>query len=279
MKKREQKQAIKRLINHYSAWKYVVLITTIIILTLSAIPTWYGEQPSIQLQTKDASSVLRNVPELAQILNKQNLTADEITQKGDKTTLVFANESQQSQARNVLDSLVKEGDTITYSYVSVAPKWLDDLGFSPIKLGLDLRGGVQFLLNVDVDKAFQEQRESMIDAVKDSLRTERLRGVSIVAFGNDGFEVKAEQPQALTHVRKYLQENYRGWDIRQGSDHLQVQPSQQNKTEFQTATIQQNLKIMRDRIEELGITEALVQRQGEHAIRIELPGVQDPITS
>ncbi len=95
-------------------------------------------------------------------------------------------------------------------------------------------------------------------------------------MGNDAFEVKAEQPQALSHVRKYLQENYRGWEMRQGSDQLQVQPSQQNKSEFQTATIQQNLKIMRDRIEELRITEALVQRQGEHAIRIELPGVQDP---
>ncbi|MEW5691652.1 hypothetical protein ABMC30_16770, partial [Comamonas kerstersii] len=128
-------------------------------LTLSAIPTWYGEQPSIPLQSKDATSVLRNVPELTQLLNKQNIQADEITQQGDNTTLYFANETQQSQARNALDALVKEGDTITYSYVSVAPKWLGNLGFSPIKLGLDLRGGVQFLLNVDVDKAFQEQRD------------------------------------------------------------------------------------------------------------------------
>ncbi|MGL4225177.1 MAG: protein translocase subunit SecD, partial [Vibrio sp.] len=276
MKKTTPKQSAKRLINHYAAWKYVVLVTTIVILTLSAIPTWYGEQPSIQLQSQQTSSVLRNVPELAQLLNKHNIQADEITQRGDQTTLVFANETQQSQARNVLDPLVQEGDTISYSYVSVAPKWLDNLGFSPIKLGLDLRGGVQFLLNVDVDKAFQEQRDSMMDAVKDSLRAARIRGVTVQAMASDGFEVKTDQPAALQHVRQYLQENYRDWDIRQGSSYLQVQPSAQNKAEFQTTTIQQNLKIMRDRIEELGITEALVQRQGEHAIRIELPGVQDP---
>lgn len=67
----------------------MVLVTTIIILTLSAIPTWYGEQPSIQLQSKDATSVLRNVPELTQLLNKQNIQADEITQQGDNTTLVL----------------------------------------------------------------------------------------------------------------------------------------------------------------------------------------------
>ncbi|MGL4379772.1 MAG: protein translocase subunit SecD [Vibrio sp.] len=276
MKKTTPKQSAKRLLNHYAAWKYVVLVTTIVILTLSAIPTWYGEQPSIQLQSQQTSSVLRNVPELAQLLSKHNIQADEITQRGDKTTLVFANETQQSQARNVLDPLVQEGDTISYSYVSVAPKWLDNLGFSPIKLGLDLRGGVQFLLNVDVDKAFQEQRDSMMDAVKDSLRAARIRGVTVQAMVSDGFEVKTDQPAALQHVRQYLQENYRDWDIRQGSSYLQVQPSAQNKAEFQTTTIQQNLKIMRDRIEELGITEALVQRQGEHAIRIELPGVQDP---
>ncbi|MGL4192265.1 MAG: protein translocase subunit SecD [Vibrio sp.] len=276
MKKTTPKQSAKRLLNHYAAWKYVVLVTTIVILTLSAIPTWYGEQPSIQLQSQQTSSVLRNVPELAQLLNKHNIRADEITQRGDQTMLVFANETQQSQARNVLDPLVQEGDTISYSYVSVAPKWLDNLGFSPIKLGLDLRGGVQFLLNVDVDKAFQEQRDSMMDAVKDSLRAARIRGVTVQAMASDGFEVKTDQPAALQHVRQYLQENYRDWDIRQGSSYLQVQPSAQNKAEFQTTTIQQNLKIMRDRIEELGITEALVQRQGEHAIRIELPGVQDP---
>lgn len=276
MKKTTPKQSAKRLLNHYAAWKYVVLVTTIVILTLSAIPTWYGEQPSIQLQSQQTSSVLRNVPELAQLLNKHNIQADEITQRGDQTTLVFANETQQSQARNVLDPLVQEGDTISYSYVSVAPKWLDNLGFSPIKLGLDLRGGVQFLLNVDVDKAFQEQRDSMMDAVKDSLRAARIRGVTVQAMASDGFEVKTDQPAALQHVRQYLQENYRDWEIRQGSSHLQVQPSAHNKAEFQTTTIQQNLKIMRDRIEELGITEALVQRQGEHAIRIELPGVQDP---
>lgn len=85
---------------------------------------------------------------------------------------------------------------------------------------------------MDVDKAFQEQRDSMMDAVKDSLRAERLRGVVVQAMGNDAFEVKTEQPQALSHVRKYLQENYRGWEIRQGSDQLQVQPSQQINQSF-----------------------------------------------
>ncbi|TNF23663.1 MAG: protein translocase subunit SecD, partial [Vibrionaceae bacterium] len=144
------------------------------------------------------------------------------------------------------------------------------------KLGLDLRGGVQFLLNVDVDKAFQEQRDTMVDELKDMLRSEHLRGVRLAQQGVDGFSVDTKSGEALNKVSSYLKQNYSGWDVKRGSDSLTVTPTKQNKLDFQSATLQQNLKIMRDRIEELGITEALVQRQGEHSIRIELPGVQDP---
>lgn len=265
-----------RIINHYAAWKYVVLAVTVIVLALSAIPTWYGEQPSIQLKSAHPDSTLSSVVGISHYLEQKGIHAQEITQQNGQTTLVFDSETDQSHAREALDSLIKEGDSITFSYVSVAPKWFGQLGFNPIKLGLDLRGGVQFLLNVDVDKAFQEQRDGILDATKDMLREDRLRAVRVQAVGNNSIEVASNSAQSLDKVSAYLKQNYQGWDIRRASDRLSVTPSQQNKSEFQNSTIQQNLKIMRDRIEELGITEALVQRQGQHSIRIELPGVQDP---
>lgn len=265
-----------RLMNHYSAWKYVVLIVTVVMLALSAIPTWYGEQPSIQVTTSQSGSVLNNPVELNRYLDQNNIQASEITQQGNATTLVFEDESQQTHAREVLNKLVGKEDTITFSYVSVAPKWLGEMGFSPIKLGLDLRGGVQFLLNVDIDKAFEEQRNTLVDEMRDMLRQERIRGVKFSQVGVDGFDVKSQSEDALNKAASYISQNYPGWEVKHHSDYLAVKPTQQNKTEFQTVTISQNLKIMRDRIEELGITEALVQRQGEHSIRIELPGVQDP---
>ncbi|MGD8170684.1 protein translocase subunit SecD [Vibrio sp. TRT 21S02] len=277
MKKKQLRQAKNvRLMNHYSAWKYVVLIVTVVMLALSAIPTWFGEQPSIQVTTSHAAGPLRSVVELDRYLDQRNINVDEITQKGDVTTLVFDNETEQTHARQAIDKLLGEGDSITFSYVSVAPKWLGEMGFNPIKLGLDLRGGVQFLLNVDVDKAFEEQRNTMVDEMRDMLRQERIRGVKFADTGVDGFEVKVKSDDALNTAANYVKQNYPGWDVKRHSDYVSVQPTQQNKAEFQTVTIKQNLKIMRDRIEELGITEALVQRQGEHSIRIELPGVQDP---
>lgn len=269
-------KAPKRVLNHYSAWKYVVLVVTVVVLALSAIPTWYGEQPSIQIQSSAPNHTLSDVTSVNQYLSQQGIKAQKITQKGDNLVLVFDNETDQAHAREVLDTQLSADDSITYSYVSVAPQWLQSLGFNPIKLGLDLRGGVQFLLNVDVDKAFQEQRDTMIDEIKDMLRSERLRGVRVAAQGVDGLQVDTQSDEALGKITTYLKQNYAGWQIKRQSDTLSVLPTAQNKLDFQSATIQQNLKIMRDRIEELGITEALVQRQGEHSIRIELPGVQDP---
>lgn len=276
MKKIQNKKASARLINHYSAWKYIVLAATLVVLALSAIPTWYGEQPSIQLQVSSKNETLNSVVELTHLLEKNDIAVQNIQQQGGKTTLVFADEVQQTHARELLDGMIEKEDSITFSYVSVAPTWLTNLGFNPIKLGLDLRGGVQFLLNVDVDKAFQEQRDSMIDTVKDKLRDERLRSVKVSSEGIDGFKVMSNSAEDLNKINAFLKETYSGWDIQRSSDQLLIKPSKQNRVDFQSTTLQQNLKIMRDRIEELGITEAMVQRQGEHSIRIELPGVQDP---
>ncbi|MBF4434262.1 protein translocase subunit SecD [Vibrio anguillarum] len=276
MKKTQNKKASARLINHYSAWKYIVLAATLVVLALSAIPTWYGEQPSIQLQVSSKNETLNSVVELTHLLEKNDIAVQNIQQQGGKTTLVFADEVQQTHARELLDGMIEKEDSITFSYVSVAPTWLTNLGFNPIKLGLDLRGGVQFLLNVDVDKAFQEQRDSMIDTVKDKLRDERLRSVKVSSEGIDGFKVMSNSAEDLNKINAFLKETYSGWDIQRSADQLLIKPSKQNRVDFQSTTLQQNLKIMRDRIEELGITEAMVQRQGEHSIRIELPGVQDP---
>lgn len=278
--KKKHSRASARVLNHYAAWKYLVLVVTVAILALSAIPTWYGEQPSIQIQSVNADSELSHVVSVSRYLKQQGIEAQEIKQKNNQMVIVFNNESDQSMAREVLDKRVREGDNITYSYVSVAPEWFGKMGFSPIQLGLDLRGGVQFLLNVDIDTAFQEQRTAIVDDVTEMLRSEHLRGVRIRQLGTDGFSLESKagtkDGTVLSQVSQYVKQHYPGWEVKRGADKLTVTPTKQNKLDFQSATLQQNLKIMRDRIEELGITEALVQRQGEHSIRIELPGVQDP---
>lgn len=266
----------KRIINRYSAWKYVVLLVTVVILGLSAIPTWYGEQPSIQLTLSHPNETIDSVVKLNSFLKSKHINVDKITHKGKTTTLIFGNENDQTLAREVLDPFVGKKDTITYSFVSVAPDWFTKLGFAPIKLGLDLRGGVQFLLNVDVDKAFSEQRDTMVDDIRDMLSKSSVYGVRFKKTSDSGMDITSHSDESLNTVQDYISKNYSGWQVKHHSGELTVQPTQRNREQFQTETVQQNLKIMRDRIEQLGITEALVQRQGAHGILIDLPGVQDP---
>ncbi|MGR5319512.1 MULTISPECIES: protein translocase subunit SecD [Vibrio] len=276
MKKTPKPQKTTKVLNHYSAWKYVVLVTTIIILTLSAIPTWFGEQPSIQVTFADRNNSAMSVVQLDQLLKKHNIPVSKIIEKDGKTTMVFDGEDAQSKARALLNEELDKGDSITFSYVSVAPDWLNEMGFSPIKLGLDLRGGVQFLLNVDVNKAFEEQRDALIDEIKANLREQRIRGVQVRAESGNHIAVNSDNDDALKAASQFIRQNYLGWQMTSSDRGFDLQPSEQSIQEFETTTLQQNVKIMRDRIEELGITEAMVQRQGKDSIRIELPGVQDP---
>ena len=273
----QRKQPIQRL-NHYSKWKYVVLITTLIILLLSAIPTWYGEDAAVQITNKDGQ--IPSIVQLQNTLTEQGIIVKRIEQKGDKTIVILQDEAQQAAAKNVLGSVIDEdqkGTTIALSLAPAAPAWLQNMGFEPIKLGLDLRGGVQFLLDVDVNQVFQAQRNELSDSLKQELREERIRSVRFQKEGSDSLVVRLPSEEASHAAREFIHKNYPTWQISNGDDfNLKLTLKETEKVAVRNLTVQQNLQTMRSRIEELGITEALVQRQGENRIRIELPGVQDP---
>jgi preprotein translocase subunit SecD len=273
----QRKQPIQRL-NHYSKWKYVVLITTLIILLLSAIPTWYGEDAAVQITNKDGQ--IPSIVQLQNTLTEQGIIVKRIEQKGDKTIVILQDEAQQAAAKNVLGSVIDEdqkGTTIALSLAPAAPAWLQNMGFEPIKLGLDLRGGVQFLLDVDVNQVFQAQRNELSDSLKQELREERIRSVRMQKEGTDSLVVRLPSEEASHAAREFIHKNYPTWQISNGDGFdLKLTLKEEEKIAVRNLTVQQNLQTMRSRIEELGITEALVQRQGENRIRIELPGVQDP---
>ncbi|MUJ36165.1 protein translocase subunit SecD [Aliivibrio fischeri] len=273
----QRKQPIQRL-NHYSKWKYIVLITTLVILLLSAIPTWYGENAAVQITNKDGH--IPSVVSLQNTLTEQGINVKRIEQKGDKTIVILKDEAQQVAAKDVLGSVIDEsqkGTTLALSLAPAAPAWLQNMGFEPIKLGLDLRGGVQFLLDVDVNQVYQAQRNELADSLKQELREERIRSVRLQKVDSDTLVVHLPSEEASHAARQFIHKNYPTWQITNddGFD-LKLTLKEDEKIAVRNLTVQQNLQTMRSRIEELGITEALVQRQGENRIRIELPGVQDP---
>ncbi|SEG70539.1 protein translocase subunit SecD [Vibrio hangzhouensis] len=270
------KKQSRAVLNHYSTWKYLVLIVTCVVLALSALPSWFGEKPAIELKVSDYNEQLNSPFKINSLLHDAGIIPDSVTMKNNVAQLVFDDEHEQTKARNTLGEWVRNDDSMSYSYTSVAPQWLQSMGFTPIKLGLDLRGGVQFLLNVDVGQAVSEQRDAVIDEIKTALRKERVFDVIVRPDTESGIRVLAKNNKGEVAVRKFINKNYPEWQAKGSGEELLIKMKAQNFTEFQTLTMQQNLKIMRQRIEELGITEASVQRQGETGIRIELPGVQDP---
>ncbi|MCQ1058079.1 protein translocase subunit SecD [Photobacterium sp. ZSDE20] len=272
-----RKKAPQRLLNHYPAWKYVVLLVTLVVMMLSAIPTWYGEDAAVQVSAKGVP--VPDVVQLQNTLKQYDIAVKRIDQQPDSTLVVLADDSQQTQARKVLSEKMgpKSDSQLTLAMTPAAPAWLQDMGFAPIKLGLDLRGGVQFLLDVDMNQVYQAQGELLQDELRQEFRTQGIRNTRIEAVASDTLAVRLPNGEANGKVRQFIRNNYPQWQVTNDAGHgVKLALRADEQTQLRNLTVQQNLQTMRSRIEELGITEALVQRQGENRIRIELPGVQDP---
>lgn len=246
-------------------------------MMLSAIPTWYGEDAAVQVSAKGVP--VPDVVQLQNTLKQHDIAVKRIDQQADSTLVILADESQQTQARTVLAQEMgpKSDSQLTLAMTPAAPAWLQGMGFAPIKLGLDLRGGVQFLLDVDMNQVYQAQAELLQDELRQEFRQQGIRNTRIDSVASDTLVVRLPNSEANGKIRQFIRKNYPQWQVTNDSGHgVKLALKDDEQAQLRNLTVQQNLQTMRSRIEELGITEALVQRQGENRIRIELPGVQDP---
>ena len=265
----------KKLLNHFSAWKYIVIIVTAIVMFFSALPSFYGEDAAVQIGDK-AGLALPAVT-LHQNLTEAGFDVKRIDQNQGETLVVLDSQSQQAQAKQFLTSYVLAPDELTLALAPAAPNWLLSLGVSPIKLGLDLRGGVQFLLDVDLEPVYRMQAESLVDSIRQYSRENKLMGTKVRVVGGENVSMTVTNPDNIAKLKKLLSSQYSAWKLEsKGDAAFVIALKEEEKILLRDLTVKQNLQIMRSRIEQLGISEALVQRQGEHRIRIELPGVQDP---
>ncbi|AZG72470.1 protein translocase subunit SecD [Shewanella livingstonensis] len=264
-------------LNHYSQWKHWLLILTLIILFMSALPSWYGEDPAVQLSVKPSQSV--NVEQVHQVLQQAGINSKRIEQQHDNLLVVLDDPDLQTQAKKILVKKFDGQAQVTLALAPAAPDWLLNLGVKPIKLGLDLRGGVQFLLDVDLELVFENQAIMIGDAVKQFVRDQHISQVVIRSGDGAALSIDIADNEARGQVRQFITQQYPLWQVTGHQQTLSINLSENEQLKLTNLTVQQNLQIMRSRIEELGITEALVQRQGDHRIRIELPGVQDPATA
>ncbi len=253
------------------------MIAACILLAVSALPNLYPNKSWLHISLPDQTVTLQSV---TTALNQHGFEVTEANDSQAQLAILLAEPTQSANALSFIKTQYPQLETKIVEHAT-SPQWLQQLGLSPIKLGLDLNGGVLFVLDVDLDKAMQEHLNSVYQQTKLTLRKDKIRGIraSVVKEGVE-LQILPSGEEQLAGLVSTLQGQFKGlMQTKSTTNNLTtvlLHFNEQSQSEFNKQVMAQSLTTLRGRIEELGITEAVTQRQGKQRIRIELPGVQDP---
>ena len=263
----------------YARWKYVVLIVTALFGTLYALPNLYGDEPSVQISTQSGDPLPAAFGDrLAKVLAEASLSPTGSALEEERWIVRFGDEAQQLRAADVLKRELGTRYVIALNLASKSPDWLSALGARPMALGLDLRGGVHFLIEVDIEDVRTKAVEGYLAELPSLLRQANIRYTSRRLAG-DAVVLEFADVEKLEAARKLIAKEHSELTLAVPPDApltLQARISEQEAQRIQTFAVQQNLTTLRNRVNELGVAEPVVQRQGANRIVVQLPGVQDP---
>jgi preprotein translocase subunit SecD len=276
--------------NRFPLWKYALLILVVGFGFIFALPNLYAPDPAIQITgnsraAKVDESLLRTASDALTAAGVEHF-GEELTTDG--AVMIRLRDSNQQLAAQKAVQTALESDVaraqdkryvVALNRASNTPNWLLSIGAKPMNLGLDLAGGVHFLLEVDTPKAVADRMEDMQETIKKGIRENRLFNVDVKLDGRT-FTLTAQNENTQTALIELLQENLPDLVRQRGSEsdaHYWVIATLSDQTirEIEDHAVSQNLTTMRNRVNELGVSEPLVQRQGRNRIVVELPGVQD----
>ncbi len=267
-------------INRYPFWKYLLIIVVIIAGFVYAAPNLYSEYPAVQIMGNDTTVVdeqTRNVIDSA--LKSAEITY--ISSQFQNQTLLyrFTSTDIQLKAKDIIQQALGENYLVALNLARDLPQWLKSLGAVPMKLGLDLRGGVHFLMQVDIDSVIQQRIDGDLRGINQGLRDERIRYTGISRKSNDQITIQFRSADILDNAYDFVRRRYTEfvWEKEQkGNDYVLVGKLLPNAVfQAKQETLDQEMNTLRNRVNELGISEAIVQQQGESRISIDLPGIQD----
>ncbi|MGJ7509551.1 protein translocase subunit SecD [Variovorax sp. GT1P44] len=271
--------------NRYPVWKYAIIVVVLLVGLIYALPNFFGEAPAVQVSSAkstvkvDASTQAR----VAEALKAADLTPDLLTLDATSVRARFTNTDDQLKARDVLQhALVPDPSDPPYvvalNLLSRSPSWLTALHAFPMYLGLDLRGGVDFLLQVDMKGAIDKKAESFASDLRTGLRDKGVRG-SAVNRNGQVIEMRFRDAAGVTAAKALLQDQFADLsavESQEGSDYkLTVSIRPEAARRLQDAALKQNITTLHNRINELGVAEPVIQQQGLDRIVVQLPGVQD----
>ncbi|WP_339844659.1 protein translocase subunit SecD [uncultured Halopseudomonas sp.] len=270
------------MLNRYPLWKYLLIVAVLVLGVIYALPNLYPDDPAIQISGAQTGQTIeqRELDRIEAALQDAGI-ATKGTDLGDldRSGLVrLVNRSDQLAAQDVVRRTLGQQFVVAQNLAPTTPQWLMNIGAGPMKLGLDLSGGVHFLLEVDMDKAIEARVNVYESEIRNLLRGERVRYRSMPNQGNVlqfGFTDEAQ----LSEAQRLISADYNQFQMttvsREELEVLRLTLTEAEMAEIRDYSVRQNLTTVRNRVNELGVAEPLVQRQGANRIVVELPGVQD----
>lgn len=266
--------------NRYPLWKYVLLAVVVVLGLLYAAPNLFGDDPAVQISpAKSVQFDQSTVNEVEDALKKANLSYKSLAFEQGQFLIRFHTSDEQIQAKSVLKNLLKRQAVVALNLAPATPAFLSAIGGQPMYLGLDLRGGVHFLMDVDMEAAIEKHYQRNVDEIKGALRNEKVRYLTVV-FEKDHLLAKFRDKDNLDKAQTVLSQQY-GEDMTITVDENSTTPAltmtllPKTIAEAKKYALKQNITTLRNRINELGVAEPIIQQQGDRRIVVQLPGVQD----
>ncbi|MHC8441007.1 MAG: protein translocase subunit SecD [Candidatus Eutrophobiaceae bacterium] len=267
--------------NKYALWKHILIISVILLGCIYALPNLYDQQAALRVSSDRGdkiSDLIRYDIETA--LQEADIEIPVLELKPTGALLRFASEKQQLRVKEALEEKLAGSHTIALDQVSTMPKWLSRIGAQPMFLGLDLRGGVHFLMEVNMPEAVRKAENRFVSEIRTRLREEKIRYSAIEGKTDGAIEIRFRDVEERQKGQDFLDENFTELthalsDRNDGSLAIESQITEDFLKETKKFALQQNITTLRKRVNELGVAEPVIQQQGSSRIVVQLPGVQD----
>ena len=268
------------MINQYPLWKYVLIVVVIALGCFFALPNIYGEDPSVQISATRGAPIDATLEgQVIDRLIQFDIVPKALERSERRLLLRFQNEEIQLKAQDELKSELGREFVVALNLAPATPGWMRALGTLPMSLGLDLRGGVHFLIEVDMDAAVAQAEERYRSDIRDLLRTNKVHYKSVTRRPDGGLTIRFRDASSAEEGEDLLARTFT--DLQLGSLETSGEPvlraalTEQAARDVRRFALQQNITTFRNRVDELGVAEPVIQQQGDNRIVVQLPGVQD----
>ena len=264
------------MLNQYPVWKYIALIVALVFGTIYALPNLFGEDPAVQVSHRTTSITQEEMLLIEQTLGNSNINIKSSDIIEGRALIRFDDENIQLQAADVMKSSLGKQYLVALNLAPATPGWLRALNAAPMYLGLDLRGGVHFLMEVDMVAAIKRQEESLLSDIRSHMRSEKIRYRGVTR-DEDGLHITFRDADNIYQGLDSLEDQFKELAFEMDEKNLAIHAKLTEVAirDEKRAALQQNIITLRNRVNELGVAEPVIQQQGDSRIVVQLPGIQD----